>query len=170
MGPYASSVSVAHGTREFYWKGSTPLAQRALLRGGRKGGTFHPPAQRAPCLRGGVENGVLCSHRKMFVVEPIELVPRVLPWLQLGPIPWKTCLFLSMSCKVFSLLKQPTTAPMPKHKLVPRCRRATPRSSGIPIKHVLHSLLDPQRGHHHWPLAGHYSSEGMPTTHMGSRV
>ena len=38
---------------------------------------------------------------------------QVLPWLQLGPIPWKTYPFWGMSCKAFSLLRKPAQVPTP---------------------------------------------------------
>ena len=49
----------------------------------------------------------------------IDLDGRYLPWLQLGPIPWKTYPFLGMSCKAFSLLRKKAPVPTPKEELVP---------------------------------------------------
>ena len=43
----------------------------------------------------------------------VPLEARFLPWLQLGPIPWKTYPFLGMSCKAFSLLRKPAKVPPP---------------------------------------------------------
>ena len=45
----------------------------------------------------------------------VPLEARFLPWLQLGPIPWKTYPFLGMSCKAFSLLRKPAKVPAPPH-------------------------------------------------------
>ena len=43
----------------------------------------------------------------------ISLNLQHLPWLQLGPIPWKTYPFLGTSCKAFSLLRKHAPVPVP---------------------------------------------------------
>ena len=45
----------------------------------------------------------------------VPLEARFLPWLQLGPIPWKTYPFQGMSCKAFSLLRKPAKVLTPPH-------------------------------------------------------
>ena len=49
----------------------------------------------------------------------IELDGRFLPWLQLGPIPWKTYPFLGTSCKAFSLLRKTAPIATPPDGIIP---------------------------------------------------
>ena len=48
------------------------------------------------------------AHTFRVSLDPIQL-----PWLQLGPIPWKTYPFLGMCCKAFSLLQKAALVAMP---------------------------------------------------------
>ena len=49
----------------------------------------------------------------------VSLDGRYLPWLQLGPILWKTYPFLGMSCKAFSLLRKKAPVATPRDELIP---------------------------------------------------
>ena len=48
-----------------------------------------------------------------------------LPWLQLGPIPWKTYPFLGMSCRAYSLLRKKALVATRRDELIP----------GMPVWH-----------------------------------
>ena len=50
----------------------------------------------------------------------VPLDPIQLPWLQLGPIPWKTMPFLGTACKAYLLLRKAAPMGVPTKELAPR--------------------------------------------------
>ena len=65
----------------------------------------------------------IVSHRHFHTWATtlgVPLDPMHLPWLQPGPIPWKTYPFLGTACKAFSLLRKLAPVVLPPQVLVGR--------------------------------------------------
>ena len=90
--------------------------------------------------------------------------PRFLPWLQLGPIPWKMYPFLGMAC---SLMKQPAVVPVPPHELLPQMPAWHSSLFRDTHKNTYYSpSLISGGGQQHQSTAGGHITERLPAAHM----